>query len=75
MAAAAAAAAEPEDVEMEELEHEIEAAAAAEAPEEAEDELAGEPEQENTGKRPSSPYWPSFCTVLHNIMRIILHKI
>lgn len=37
---------------MEELEHEIEAAAVAEEPEQAEDELAGEPEEENTGKHP-----------------------
>ena len=53
--AAADAAAEPEeDVQMEELEHEIEAAAAPEEPEEAEDELAGEmEEEENTGKPPS----------------------
>ena len=51
--AAADAAAEPEeDVQMEELEHEIEAAAAPEEPEEAEDELAGEAEEENTGKPP-----------------------
>ena len=35
---------------MDELEHEIEVAAAAEEPEQAEDELAGEPEEENTGK-------------------------
>ena len=35
---------------MEELEHEIEVAAAAEEPEQPEDELAGEPEEENTGK-------------------------
>lgn len=48
----AAAAAEPEDVQMEELEHEIEAAAAPEEPEQAEDELAGEPEEENTGRHP-----------------------
>ena len=51
--AATDAAAEPEeDVQMEELEHEIEAAAAPEEPEEAEDELAGEAEEENTGKPP-----------------------
>ena len=48
----AAAAAEPEDVQMDELEHEIEAAAAPEEPEQAEDELAGEPEEENTGRHP-----------------------
>ena len=53
--AAADAAAEPEeDVQMEELEHEIEAAAAPEEPEEAEDELAGEMEEENTGKIPKT---------------------
>ena len=53
--AAADAAAEPEeDVQMEELEHEIEAAAVPEEPEEAEDELAGQmEEEENTGKPPS----------------------
>ena len=50
MAAADAAAEAEEDVQMEELEHEIEAAAAPEEPEEAEDELAGELEEENTGK-------------------------
>ena len=73
MAAAAAAAAEPEDVEMEELEHEIEAATAAEAPEQAEDELAGEPEQENTGKRTNSAYWPFSCAELHSSERSYLH--
>ncbi len=35
---------------MDELENEIEAAAAAEEPDQVEDELAGEPEEENTGK-------------------------
>ena len=62
--AAADAAAEPEeDVQMEELEHEIEAAAAPEEPEEAEDELAGEmEEEENTGKPPS--IWGACAAIL-----------
>ncbi len=52
-AAAAAAAAEPEDVQMEELEQEIlEAVPAPEEPDLVEDELTGEPEEENTGKCP-----------------------
>ena len=42
---------------MEELEQEImEAAPAPEEPDLAEDELAGEPEEENTGECPNSPH-------------------
>ena len=67
MAAADAAVEEPEeDVQMEELEHEIEAAAAPEEPEEAEDELAGEmEEEENTGRPPKMLQCWEACTAIH----------
>lgn len=42
---------------MEELEQEIEAAAPPEEPEQDEDELLGEPEEENTGKHPHMDAW------------------
>lgn len=65
MAASDTAGEPEEDVQMEELEHDFtEAAAAPEEPEEAEDELAGEmEEEENTGK-PCNAGVP--CTSFHH---------
>ena len=53
---------------MEELEHEIEAAAVAEEPEQAEDEFAGEPEEQNTGTHPMNPGTCCF-TALYRLAR------
>ena len=54
---------------MEELEHEIEAATAPQEPEQAEDELAGEPEEENTGTCPRAACWPFLRTHTHFLVR------